>query len=237
MTALSPLNRALALRQAADNYLSGERSGEDTEKKRTTKDALWRLLSATMAILNHTQAELDRAHKNIDDLSRRVSNLESLAMTDELTGLKNRRGFEASFAQELDRASRSQSNGGVLVLIDLDNFKTINDTYSHLAGDACLKLVGRTLANEIRMMDTAARLGGDEFVLMLTNASKQDALSRIQMLAWQLNNLSLIWEGHEIEIRASIGVKDYKPGDLAHDIYKEADNALYADKSRVKENA
>lgn len=237
MTALSPLNRALALRQAADNYLSGERSGEDTEKKRTTKDALWRLLSATMAILNHTQAELDRAHKNIDDLSRRVSNLESLAMTDELTGLKNRRGFEASFAQELDRASRSQSNGGVLVLIDLDNFKTINDTYSHLAGDACLKLVGRTLANEIRMMDTAARLGGDEFVLMLTNASKQDALSRIQMLAWQLNNLSLIWEGHEIEIRASIGVKDYKPGDLAHDIYKEADSALYADKSRVKENA
>ena len=96
--------------------------------------------------------------------------MEELATTDFLTGLHNGAGFDAAFAKEIDRTGRGLSKGGLLVIIDLDNFKMINDMYGHQAGDACLKLVAQTLAHEIRTMDTAARLGGDEFILLLSDA-------------------------------------------------------------------
>ncbi len=199
-------------------------------KRATTKEGLWRLLSTTIAILNQTHAQLDSANKSISSLEERISRLEALASSDTVSGLKNRRGFEEAFAQELDRTQRGLSQGGVMVLLDLDNFKNINDTYSHLAGDACLKLVGTTLGAHIRTMDTAARLGGDEFVMILTDTTKEQVLERIQTMIWQLNNLSLLWDGIEIPIRASIGIQDYRKGDTALEIYKAVDQAMYNSK-------
>ncbi len=206
------------------------RAYEEKPQRATTKEGLWRLLSTTIAILNHTHSQLDSANKRINSLEERISRLEAMASSDIVSGLKNRRGFEDAFAQELDRTQRGLSQGGVMVLLDLDNFKNINDTYSHLAGDACLKLVGTTLNEHIRTMDTAARLGGDEFVLILTDTSKELVLERIQTMIWQLNNLSLLWDGVEIPIRASIGIKDYSKGDAALDIYKAVDQAMYNSK-------
>lgn len=203
-------------------------------KKWTSKDGLWRLLSATMTILNHTHAELERTQEKLSDLELRVSHLETLASTDEMTGLKNRRGFDDAFAQELDRTNRGLSGGGVMVLLDLDNFKMINDTYSHLAGDACLKLVSRTIEGQVRVIDTAARLGGDEFIIMLTDTCKEQVLERIQTLIKQLNNMSLIWQGVEIPLRASIGIKEYGQGETSDDIYRAADNAMYRNKASKK---
>lgn len=229
----SSVARAVILQQAAEH--KEEFTVHEDIKKSTSKEGLWRLLSATMAILNHTHTELDRANANLAALEKRVQLLETLASTDTMTGLKNRRGFEEAFSQEMDRTNRGLSQGGVMVLIDLDNFKAINDTHSHLAGDACLKLVAHTLANDVRVMDTAARLGGDEFVLLLGNATRDDVLERIQMLVWQLNNLSLIWEGTEIPVRASIGIKTYSKGESSEDIFREADIALYQNKHQRKE--
>ena len=203
---------------------------EENPRRATTKEGLWRLLSTTIAILNHTHKQLDSAHKSINSLEDRIARLEAMVSSDSVSGLKNRRGFEDAFAQELDRTQRGLSQGGVMVLLDLDNFKNINDTYSHLAGDACLKLVGTTLNAHIRTMDTAARLGGDEFVLILTDTTKEQVLERIQTMIWQLNNLSLLWDGIEIPIRASIGIKDYAKGDRAEDIYKAVDVAMYTNK-------
>ncbi len=189
-----------------------------------------RFISATMSLLKQANTMIERAEEKLTAQEGRIAHLENLTTTDELTGLQNRRGFYQTFTRELDRCVRGQSQGGLLVLIDLDNFKHINDTYGHLAGDAALRLVARTLTETIRLMDVAARLGGDEFVLLLSNTTKKEAASRGQDLAWQLNNLSLAWYGQEIPVRASVGFRSYKAGDKAEKIFNEADTELYANK-------
>ena len=199
-------------------------------------DAQERTLNATFALLKQAQIMLDEAETKIREQDTRIAFLEELATTDELTGLKNRRGFLDSFMRELDRCNRALSCGGLLVLIDLDNFKSVNDTYGHLAGDACLRLVGRTLDSEIRQMDVAARLGGDEFVLLLSNTTKAQAAKRAQELAWRLNNLSVAWYGEEIPVQASLGLRDYGANDTVKEIFNDADMKLYANKQKRKPN-
>lgn len=210
-------------------------------KKEREQEAQDRFVSATLTLLNKACAMLDEAEEKLEKQEGRIQHLETLATSDELTGLQNRRGFYEVFTRELDRCARGQSKGGLLVLIDMDNFKHINDTYGHLAGDAALRLVARTLRDTIRVMDVAARLGGDEFVLLFSNTTKIDAAARGQELAKQLNNLSLAWYGHIIPVRASVGFRSYDAGDTADDIYNAADAHLYDNKRRRaaarKENA
>ena len=189
-----------------------------------------RLLGIAIAQLNSAQNGLESAQKKIRELEDKLARMESLATTDSLTGLKNRRGFDEMLARELDRTRRKKSVGGVLVMIDLDCFKQINDTYGHQAGDACLKLVGFTLAHDLRAMDTAARLGGDEFVLLLTDTDTKSVSNRLQYVVSRLNNLSIIWEGAEIAITASIGIKPFDKQNNADDIIAAADENMYTDK-------
>ncbi len=193
-----------------------------------------RVLSTTVAMLNQTQAELESSQKQIASLKSQLHELELVATTDLLTGLKNRRGFEDCFARELDRTRRGKSIGGVLVVIDLDSFKAINDTYGHQAGDACLQLVAKALMEEIRIMDTASRLGGDEFVLLMTDSTQELLLTRVQNIAWRLNHLVLDWDNTKIKINASVGMKPYLKGDTAEAVFSEADHHMYQDKKRSK---
>ena len=187
-------------------------------------------MSATLALLKQAHNMIEQAEDTIFAQEQRIRQLEKVATTDELTGMLNRRGFYDAFTGELERCNRGLIKGGLLVLIDLDNFKAINDTYGHLAGDAALRLVGRTLKNEIRAMDAAARLGGDEFVLLLSHTTKSDAASRAQNIGWKLNNLSLAWYGEEIPVRASLGLKAFVAGDTADMIFNAADAGLYQQK-------
>lgn len=202
------------------------------QRHETEKENWWRTTSAALALLKSASHMVERAKETISEQDARIKVLEDLATTDELTGLMNRRGFFQAFIRELDRAARDVTNnrGGLLMLIDLDNFKAINDTYGHPAGDAALKLVGRTLAHDIRTMDVAGRLGGDEFVLLFADAARVGALERAQKLVWRLNHLSLIWYGAEIPIRASLGLREYKGGDAADKVFSDADVSMYANK-------
>ena len=177
---------------------------------------------------------LREAHDIITQSAERIAKLERLNSTDELTGITNRRGFLRAFDRELDRVNRDLSQGGLLVMIDLDNFKAINDTYGHEAGDAALKVVASTLASDIRTMDIAARLGGDEFVILFANTNRQNALERAQFLIKTLNNLSFIWNGAEIAVRASLGLKEYKKGSKATHIFNAADASMYENKKQIK---
>jgi diguanylate cyclase (GGDEF)-like protein len=142
----------------------------------------------------------------------------------------------AQFAREIDKCSRNVSAGGVLVMIDLDRFKEINDTFGHAAGDAALRLVARMLAGTIRAMDVAARLGGDEFALLLSGATQLKASGRVQRLAWQLNNLSLAWQGEIIPVRASVGMRGYTRGDTPESAMDAADEDMYAAKARRRDD-
>ena len=189
---------------------------------RVMKQALWTIQNLT--------EQLERADTAISAYKDRIAILEQMATTDELTGLMNRRGFYDAFERDLDRANRDITNGGLLIMIDLDNFKQINDQHGHEAGDDALRLVARTLQSHIRKMDIAARLGGDEFVLLFTNADPVATAERAQILNKTLNRLTLKWEGERIPVRASLGMRHYKKGDSMEKILSQADYQMYANK-------
>ena len=193
-------------------------------------ESWWRTQSATMALLKHAQRQIDDAEERINEQNSRITALENLAMTDELTGLLNRRGLQMEFARDMSRIQRNKGHGGIFVLIDLDKFKKINDTYGHLAGDACLKLIGELLQDSIRGLDIASRLGGDEFAVILTDTAPRKALRKALWIKEKLNSLELNWKGTIIPLGASMGVEAYYEVQSFEDIYNAADTALYADK-------
>lgn len=208
-----------------------------TESRRTNFESWWRTQTATMALLKHAYSQISGAEERISAMERRIRELEDLAATDPLTGLMNRRGFEKFFEQELERIRRHNSPGSLLVLIDLDQFKSINDAYGHQAGDACLKLAGEKLLNSIRILDGAARFGGDEFALLLTQTNPEKALPRVQKIKKILNDMRLEWQGQQLHFGASVGVEPVTAASSYNSAYRHADGNLYADKKRRQDLA
>lgn len=194
----------------------------------------WRTQSATMAILKHVYGLIEASDKKIAEQEQRIAQLENMAASDILTGLLNRRGLEDFFAHEVARTQRNKSPGGLFVLIDLDQFKRINDSFGHLAGDACIKMVGELLKKSIRKVDAAARLGGDEFVLILTETDIARALKKVKQIRSELNGLVLDWESWSIPVGGSIGVEAFDGNSTLESVYRAADAALYADKESRK---
>lgn len=193
--------------------------------------ALCTELQADMPDTTDLQTQLRTAHAQLQAQAARIKVLEELVYTDDLTGLLNRRAFDHVLEKELHRAQRGLSQGGLLILIDLDNFKAINDSFGHLAGDACLRAFADTLLTSVRQMDSIARLGGDEFVVLMANTDTNAALHRIQQLAWALNHVTFMWQGHSIAIRASVGVREFTGRETAEAIMASADASLYACKA------
>ncbi len=214
-----------------ENFVEGEQDIFDLlERHKLEKEGLKRSMSSAMTILNNAHLMIERAEQTIARQSGHIRKLENMATTDELTGLLNRRGFFRAFVREIARTGRGHGNGGLLILIDVNNFRSVNERYGQDAGDACLKLVARALENEVRAMDAGARLGGDEFVLLLPGAHREQTLDRAQRLGFRLNNLSFIWRGAEIRINISLGLQSYGPDDKAEDIFRQADQKLQARK-------
>lgn len=179
-------------------------------------------------------AWIAEAEQLMAEQRQRIDQLEGMVMTDELTGLYNRRGFIKHLTRELAITSRVDENAGMLMLIDLDSFKAINDTYGHPAGDACLETVARFLVHSLRDMDIVARQGGDEFAVILPRISRQNAKRRAKALADALNSLTFRWQGRDIPLAGSTGTSLYASGDSLDDVIARADRALYADKERRK---
>jgi diguanylate cyclase (GGDEF)-like protein len=185
-------------------------------------------------LLKTAYRAIARSETTIREQKQRIEALESVLTTDELTGITNRRGFFQTLGREMDRVNRDLNEGGLLIMIDLDNFKAINDTYGHQAGDACLKKVADFLMGEIRAMDTAARLGGDEFILLFPRTNREKAMKRAQQMALRLNNLTAEWNGKTIPITASVGLRNFISGDRIEDILESADQEMYEQKQGRK---
>jgi len=175
-------------------------------------------------------AKLAEAEETINQQQERIAYLESLTMTDELTGLVNRRGFNQHLKRELAAARRAGQGGGVLVMIDLDGFKAINDTHGHLAGDSYLRQVARLLQAHVRQHDVVARLGGDEFALLLTSTDPATGAARAAELAQLANREHAAWNGQVLPIRFSVGVQPYGPADQEDEVIRRADVKMYRDK-------
>jgi len=160
----------------------------------------------------------------------RIRHLDGLSITDELTGLLNRRGFLRELDGALARARRNQETG-VLVLCDLNRFKAINDSYGHPAGDAVLSAVAGLLQVQTRRGDSVARLGGDEFAVLMTHCTRKQADRRIALLAEAVNSLVVRWHTHRIPVTASLGSEGYHGSSEAETLLAQADRALYRGKS------
>lgn len=171
------------------------------------------------------------AEQRIAELSARVSTLESLAQTDELTGLYNRRGFKEVLNRNLFSAARYDEMG-VLAYFDLNKFKDINDTYGHSAGDEVLRRVGDFLRRSIRSTDFAARLGGDEFAILFVRGEHAKARERARTMARKIGRLIVPWHDHKLTISASVGLASYDGATAAEELIDRADRAMYREKHK-----
>jgi diguanylate cyclase (GGDEF)-like protein len=167
--------------------------------------------------------------QSLTDLRGRVAELERLLETDELTGLLNRRGFEAAARRTLAGAARYRETG-VLVLIDLDRFKNVNDGHGHAAGDAALRHVGRILTENVRATDYAARLSGDEFAILWVRAVPSALPQRVRTLKSKLDTAVLDWGDTRIPLKASVGTASYDNISSLEDLMRSADKAMYRQK-------
>lgn len=192
-------------------------------------------ISSQRALLKDAYKMLEQAERDLHKKDEKIQELRQILTIDELTKLTNRRGFYQAFKAELDRTNRGENAGGLLIMIDLDDFKIINDTFGHQAGDEALRTVGTYLKKTFRSMDIPARLGGDEFIILMPNTSINLAIERAQSLGKELNKLSYDWKGAHIKIRGSLGLKEYKRGDTIESIIAHADKGLYANKEQRRQ--
>ena len=158
--------------------------------------------------------------------------LEKLANYDQLTGLPNRLFFQTYLKKSLAKAIRSKQTLGLLVL-DLDRFKSINDSYGHTVGDELLKTISLRLVQRVREGDLVARLGGDEFAIVLEDLSKEDDIVGVTNSILQtISNTCKLSNGVEVSIEASVGiVLAPKNAKTFEQILQYADSALYQAKS------
>jgi diguanylate cyclase (GGDEF)-like protein len=152
-----------------------------------------------------------------------------LAMLDPLTGLHNRRYAQERLHSEMLRAQRLNTSLMVLMM-DIDNLKQINDRHGHDAGDLALKTFGERLSRAIRGSDLAVRIGGDEFVVLLPECE----LNQVQIVLERLGGLEVELESGKLELRFSAGWTDYKAGEAPEKLLERADRALYDEKQRRK---
>ncbi len=158
-----------------------------------------------------------------------------LAELDPLTDLINRRGFEAHLQRAIDNVDRT-GQAASLMFIDLDQFKPVNDTWGHLAGDAMLWAISNLLRQGVRDVDVVARLGGDEFAVILAGCSLRRARRIGEELLRGIHTLSIPWENQQIRVGASIGIAAIHAGMAVEEAVSAADAQCYRAKAAGRNN-
>ncbi len=188
-------------------------------------------------VIEYTR-DITERKKTEDEKRRLIDKLEHLSKTDGLTGMINRRALTDSLAYEIDRAKRYRSDL-TLILCDVDNFKEINDTYGHDAGDRALQTLSATLKTILRNIDIAGRYGGDEFMLILPETTVSGAESIAEKLLSAVRDTALqLPDGKHIRLSMSIGIAGLeadRQGENIDSFVKRADDAMYVAKQGGKD--
>lgn len=193
-------------------------------------DSLVRLCRKNPAAGKQAMTEL---LDTISELHRRNLELERDSITDALTGAYNKRYFQSAIAEMqsgLRPEKRKPTGQHFLMIVDLDHFKDINDTYGHDAGDAVLRHIVDTLTDMTRETDAVCRIGGDEFVVILRDANLKGAKQKIIEITDALESLPFVWEGKDIQIGASVGYAEIDPANFKSDVLRQIDSDMYAAK-------
>jgi diguanylate cyclase (GGDEF)-like protein len=158
----------------------------------------------------------------VTDLHGRAETFQRLAILDPLTGLFNRRFAYEHLPREIARAERSGLSL-ILLMIDLNDFKKINDTHGHAAGDAALEAFARHLKRAIRSADLPVRMGGDEFMVALPDCSVEQVIGPLN----RIDGCSLDYNGSHIELKFSVGMAQHRKGDTVVQLLERADSSMY----------
>ncbi|WP_332649088.1 sensor domain-containing diguanylate cyclase [Lysinibacillus sp. 54212] len=186
---------------------------------------------------NQTLAKLEQIYQEIEknqtELMAINSSLIEMSNTDTLTGINNRRYFQEKLEEQM-ALFKNEGKPFSLMIIDIDHFKKVNDTYGHQMGDFVLVKLATILQNHARPEDVVARFGGEEFTVILPNTDAKEALAISQNLNQAVEREA--WEGSGT-LTVSVGVATFNEEDTAATIIKNADDALYASKENGRNRA
>ncbi len=177
---------------------------------------------------------LQRTEREIEALQIELRQLRGMVHVDHLTGMLNRSGLELSYRRESARADRANSQLGV-ALLDIDDFKHLNDRHGHQAGDAALVHLADIIRRTVRPSDVVVRFGGEEFLFLLPDSEANLAARALQRLQQDLNRHPLVYRGADIPISFSAGVTVRRRGQSRDAVIAVADRALYAAKRAGKQ--
>ncbi|RFP14800.1 MULTISPECIES: GGDEF domain-containing protein [unclassified Duganella] len=177
--------------------------------------------------------EVQDAENRIHALEAKLQHLSELVREDQLTGSLNRRGLDDVFERETARADR-RGTPLCIAILDLDDFKKLNDTYGHIAGDAALKHLVKIVKDTLRSMDVIARFGGEEFLILMPETSVEAASSTMTRLQRELTKHFFLHDNEKVLITFSAGVALRRPNEEQTELVKRADKAMYTAKQTGK---
>jgi diguanylate cyclase (GGDEF)-like protein len=185
------------------------------------------------AISHDNSSLVEGMHKQLAAFQKRLERTEELAAKDFVTGLLNRGAGESRLTAQLEGGDPFS-----VLLVDLDNFKQINDRFGHASGDQVLKSVAHTIAHRVRPFDTVCRWGGDEFLVIIAGdemVAKQRAVQLCESLTFRCK-LVILGEMYDAEVSASVGVSQACAGDTVDNLLARADSDLYRHKRERKDH-
>lgn len=184
--------------------------------------------------LNRTMSdELDKAQSKIDSLTQELYEARSAITTDLLTKVGNRQGFHENIEPMIE-AGMDKKLSLVLMMIDVDNFKFLNDEHGYVAGDKVLYFIAQTIKGMIRTTDNVYRYGGEEFAVLLNRCDVTQAESMADKIRLKIAQSNLLYSGKSVHVTISVGVTTHKQGDTLEDLIGRADKALYCAKKSNK---
>ncbi|NPA40751.1 MAG: GGDEF domain-containing protein [Aquificae bacterium] len=196
-------------------------------KRERARDELFYLKRAILAMAQELE-------DTINKLQVEKNRFEEMAYTDPLTGLSNRRFFMEEAKRMMDLAKRYKEPLA-LIMLDIDNFKRINDQYGHDVGDLVLKSLADVIKRSVRSSDIPARFGGEEFVIMLPRTDERGAVMVAERIREGFRNSKVHVNGKDVWTTVSVGIALYEPGEDIESLIKKADEALYEAKRKGKD--
>jgi len=190
-------------------------------------------ISSSRAELVDAQRKVDAYEQRVRDLERELTQVSALVQKDPLTQAMNRRGLEEAFRIETARATRYESPLA-LTMLDLDDFKKLNDSLGHVGGDRALVHLAQIMKATLRPTDLLARLGGEEFAVLLPATEVDEAVLVAERLQKELVRSAFTFEGKTTTLAFSAGVALWRQAELLEDLIRRADEALYAAKRAGK---
>jgi diguanylate cyclase len=194
------------------------------------------LLASTATARASTEAmraEVEEARGQMQRLHAQLDVLQGEALLDPLTGLRNRRGFERA-CEERFAGDTSAPSAAALILIDIDHFKKLNDTYGHLFGDQVLRAAAKVIAETVKGRDVVARFGGDEFLLLLPDTAIEGALALAENIRAAFGRMRIRRNGSDNSIEQvsiSVGIAAPAPAETVDQLIERADRSLYRAKA------